>query len=495
MAGLVGKVFARISLGDQRLFERLGKLVERLSAKPEASLPEATGEWAETAAAYRFFNNASVKPEAIVEGLAQATVERCQGEPVILAVQDTTSLDYTDHPKTKGLGPLEAPERRGLFVHTTLAVTPRGVPLGVVAQAVWARDPDEVGKSQRRKELPVEAKESAKWLRALKRTEERLGGLGARVVSVADREADLYELFALAQELTGDWLIRARHDRRLGDAESRLVSVIEQAPVCLCTLVEVPAKPKAKAKPKQPARRAKLEVRRAEVELVPPARAKGVIARWWAEHPEVERLAPEQLGPVRVGVVLVSEVDPPAGVEPLRWLLLTSLPLDTPEEVLSVIAYYRLRWLIERYHFVLKSGCRVERLQLETAERLERALSVYAAVAWKLLWLTYEARAQPEAPCTVALEDDEWRLLWVLSCPKVSLPLEPPNLATAVRQIAKLGGFLGRKGDGQPGVKVLWRGLRRLDDMVATYRALREHPDLLTTQPTADLANIMYVQT
>ncbi len=442
MAVLMEEIFGEIRLGDQRLAERLRELVEAFSAKPEASIPEASGDWAATAAAYRFFNNDAVEPEQIVSSLVQATLKRCQGEPVVLAVQDTTSLDYTSHPKTEGLGPLEDPDRRGLFVHTTLALSPKGVPLGLVAQQAWARDPADIGKRQRRKQLPVEAKESAKWLRGLKQTEARLGQLEARVVSVADREADVYEVFALAQELTGDWLIRARHDRRLGDEESHLVSVVEQAPVGLCSLVEVPEQAK------QPARRAKVEVRRAEVELVPPQRVKGVIAKWWAEHPEVERLAPEELRPVRVRVVLVSEVDPPSGVEPLRWLLLTSLPLDTAEQVLTIIAYYRLRWLIERYHFVLKSGCQVEKLQLEQAERLRRALTVYAAVAWRLLWLAYEARANPQAPCTVVLDEDAWRLLWVLSCPKISLPLNPPNLETATRQIAKLGGFLGRKGDG-----------------------------------------------
>ena len=172
------------------------------------------------------------------------------------------------------------------------------------------------------------------------------------------------------------------------------------------------------------------------------------------------------------------------------WLLLTSLPLDTPEQVLTCITYYRLRWLIERYHFVLKSGCQVERLQLEDAERLKRALVVYAAVAWRLLWLTYEARAHPEAPCTVVLDDDAWRLLWAVSYPKAVLPANPPDLHSALREIAKLGGFLGRKHDGEPGVKTLWRGLRRLTDLLAAYRALREHPELLAAKPAT---NIMYV--
>jgi hypothetical protein len=154
---------------------------------------------------------------------------------------------------------------------------------------------------------------------------------------------------------------------------------------------------------------------------------------------------------------------------------------------LTVIGYYRMRWLVERYHFVLKSGCQVERLQLETAERLRRALAVYSEVAWRLLWLAYQARAKPDAPCTTVLDDLQWRLAWLAASPKVPLPApspdEVPDLRTAVRLIAMLGGFLGRKGDGEPGVKTLWRGLRRLSDMVAGYHLFTEHPDLLPDLP------------
>ncbi len=472
-----------VELGDQRLSERLRTLIEAFSTRVGESIPDAFEGSAATNAAYRFFDNAAVEPEEIVSAMARATVRRCQGESVVLAIQDTSSFDYTDHPKTQGLGPLEDQRRQGLFVHSTLAVSVTGVPLGVISQQVWARDPEDIGKSERRKQLPVEAKESGRWLWALKQTEERLGSAGVRVVTVADREADVYELFALAHELEGEWLIRARHDRKLKDEEGKLLGAVESAPVYVCGTVEV-----ARADDR-PARQAKLEVRRARVVLVPPRRPVEVMAEWWAEHPGVERLAPAKLRPVRVGVVLVSEVDTPKGAEPLRWLLLTSLSVETTEEVLQIIAYYRLRWLVERYHFVLKSGCRVEDLQLETAQRLERALTVYGIVAWRLLWLTYEARANPQAPCTLVLDDDAWRILCALDCPTVVLPMKPPDLRTAVRRIAMLGGFLGRKGDGEPGVKTIWRGLRRLNDMVLGAHAFSKNPELLADLPR----HLMYV--
>jgi hypothetical protein len=472
-----------VELGDARLSRRLLMLVEAFAEHPEASIPGATGSWSAAQAAYRFFDNEQVSPEKLIQALAGATARRCLGLPLVLAVQDTSSLDYTGHSDTLGLGPLEHPKHRGLFAHSTLAVDPRGgVPLGLLGQETWARSAEtRVAKGESRKTLPIEAKESIHWLVGVKQTLERLGP-EVKAVTVADREADLYELFALACVLRGDWLIRARHDRKLLGDEGHLLRAVESAPIGLCTWVDLVRTDEREA------RRAKLTVRSIEVVLLPPRRPVKVIAEWWQKHPEAEHLAPEKLEPVRVGVVLVDEVEVPAGVKPLRWLLLTSLSVKSPLEALTVIGYYRLRWLVERYHFVLKSGCQVERLQLETAERLRRALAVYSEVAWRLLWLTYQARATPAALWTTVttadavppgLADLDWRLVYLAVSPKAALPDTPPELRTMVRLIARLGGFLGRKGDGEPGVKTLWRGLRRLDDMVAGYHLFSAHPDLL----------------
>jgi hypothetical protein len=474
VATWAGGIVGEIELGDARLNRRLVALVEAFAERPGASIPEACENWNDTRAAYLFFDNEAVEPEAIIASAAQATINRCRGQQLVLAVQDTTSLDFTNRAKAEGLGPLETSKRRGLFVHSTLAISSAGVPLGLLAQEVWARDPEDTGKRERRKELLVEAKESAKWLRSLKLTEQRLHAAGVDVLTVADREADVYELFAMAEELDSQWLIRARHDRKLEGEAGHLLAKVESAPAHAGGTIAV------SRVDDRPARQAQLEVRWTQVVLQPPARAKAVIAQWWAEHPEVQRLAPPKLQPVTVGVILVTEVDAPVGSAPLRWLLLTSMPTDTLEQALLYVSYYRLRWLVERYHYVLKSGCQIERLQLEKAERLLRALAVYAIVAWRLLWLTYEVRAHPQAPCTSILSDETWQLLGVLTSKGKKMPSEPPDLHTAVRQIAQLGGFLGRKHDGEPGVKTLWRGIRRLNDMLLGYRAMKEHLDLLS---------------
>lgn len=465
MATWAEEIVGEIELGDKRLDDRLAALVEALAERPEASIPEACGDWAGTMAAYRFFKNDSVDPQRIIEGMAQATAARCQSQPRVLVVQDTTSLDYTTHRDTTGLGPLEDSRRRGLFMHTALAVSEEGVPQGLIDLQIWGRDPNTIGKRHQRHELPIEAKESAKWLRAVRQAEVRLGPQ-VRVLTVADREADVYELFALAHELDGDWLIRARHDRALKEPEGKLLAAVEGTEPKVCTRLELPARDG------QPAREARLEIRSTSVVLVPPRRSKAAEGKWWAAHPEAERLAPTVLRAIRVGVVLVTEVDPPAGVKPVRWLLLTSLPVDSPQQALACVLAYRLRWLVERYHFVLKSGCQVEKLQLETAERLHLALVVYAGVAWRLLWLTYQARVHADAPCTVVFDDDTWQALYATHHQTLLLPEDPPDLRTAVGMVARLGGFLGRSHDGEPGVKTIWRGLRRLDDIVATWRLL-----------------------
>jgi hypothetical protein len=458
---------AAIDLGDPRLAARLRLLVDALAAQPEASLAQACGSWAAQQAAYRFFDNAAVSVAQLAAALGQATAARCAGAARVLVIQDTTPLDYTAHHATQHLGTLDSPSGRGLLLHSCLTVTESGTPLGVVDLQLWARASEPDPTDDRRHQRPIEGKESAKWLHGLSRAVTRLGA-GTRAVTVADREADVYELFLLAAALDADWLIRARHDRALAGAEGRLLATVEAAPVCGQLTLQVPRDHQ------RPPRQATVEVRRATVVVVPPRQHPGPEARWWVAHPEVQPLNPGQPGPLRVGVVLVTEPAPPAGDHPLRWLLMTNLPVETVEQALRYVRWYRLRWLIERWHFILKQGCRVERLQLQDGERLQRAVAVYAGVAWWLLWLTEQARATPEAPCSVVFDADAWQALYAATQHTLVLPVAPPPLRTMVRQLASLGGFPGRHGDGEPGVQTLWRGVRRLHDILATWRLL--HP-------------------
>jgi len=430
------------ALGDPRRTRRLVTLLSDLAVRPGDGIPAACATPAATKAAYRFLSSPTIAPAAILATHIAATTERVRGEEVILALQDTTALDFSRHPALMGAGPLGHLAHTGLLVHSVLAATSDGVPLGLLHQHIWTRDREIPGRRHTRRQRPTSEKESQRWLDAQGATQAVVPA-GMRVVTVADREADIYDLFALPRPPHADLLIRATHNRRIGEDTRYLWEAVQAAPVGDVVPVAVGRRAD------RPPREALLTVRWTPVTLLPPR----------------HRLGRAGLSPVPVMALLAEEPVPPIGEPPIRWLLLTTRPLPTGEAALETVRWYAARWLVERYHFALKSGCKVEELQLRAADRVERALALYAIVAWRLLWLTYLARAAPEVPCTVALTTDEWQALYAAIHQTRSLPPRPPPLGQAVRWIARLGGFLGRAGDGEPGLKVLWRGLQRLEDL------------------------------
>jgi Transposase DNA-binding/Transposase Tn5 dimerisation domain len=434
-----------VDLGDPRLDRRLLKLVDDLARNPQASVPEAAGDWAATKAAYRFWDNPQVEPELIRDAQRRCALEYLPEDGPILAIQDTTGLDFTDHPATTGLGYMAHPKHSGIWLHSVLAITPEGVPCGIIDQRTWVRDPAELGKAAQRRSKATIDKESHRWLEALTATEAALPNR-REVVTIADREADLYDLFAQPRRPGSHLLIRVKPVRGVRHPERLLGKAVRSTPVAGTMTVEL------RRRDDRPARQAKLTLRYPSLEVAPPANRPGRDA----------------LPYVALTAILVEEEDPPQGEAPVRWWLVTTLPIRSVADAKRVVRWYALRWLIERYHYVLKSGCRVERLQLATASRLERAVATYSVVAWRLLWLTYEARRHPEQSCARVLTPEEWQVLNQALGEEVSA--SPPSLHEAVRRIARLGGFLSRQGDGEPGVKTIWRGLRRLDDLVAGWR-------------------------
>lgn len=451
----IGKEFEQSPIKDKRLLARLKQTAERLEAKPEKSIPEACQDWSETKSVYRLLSNERVDHDAIMEGHRAQTIRRMEHHRLVLCLQDTTSLNYTDHPQTAGIGPTTtAKSSLGLLVHTSLVVTPSGVPLGLLDQQIWARDPENRGKRHQRYELPIEEKESFKWLSALEQSTRDISSK-IRVVSVGDREADIYSFFQQAHQMKRDVLVRARHDRRIHHEEKRLFTFLLGLPVAGENIVDVPRNSNINA----PSRKARLQIRFAPVTIRPSSKCKG------AGLPDIPLVA-----------VLAQEVSAPEGVEPLEWLLLTTVKVNTVQEAIEKIEWYRHRWKIERFHFILKSGCQVESLQLETAHSLKNAIAIYSVVAWKLSWLTYQARETPDEPCDMILSEEEWKILYCTVHQTRKLPSKPPTLEETTILIARLGGFLARKGDGKPGVKVLWRGFQRFMDIVNAYQILKSAP-------------------
>ncbi len=442
--------FGGVDLRDERLGKRLMSLARDLYGKPQASIPQACGSRAKTKAAYRFFDHEQTTMDNILRPHYQSTLKRIKEQKVVLAVQDTTSLNYSAHPATEGLGPINTrkDEAVGLLLHSTLAFTVEGTPLGLMDVQCWVRDAEDFGKKERRYEVPIEQKESYKWLksyqaasRAQKRCPKTL------LVSVGDREADVYELFELAQrDAEGPkLLVRAERHRLLADGQGHLWEKVASEPLAGVQQVQIPRRGN------QPGRKARLEVRFAEVVLKPPKRK-------------------PNLTTVKVWAVLAREMDAPEGVEPLQWMLLSTVEVRTFEDAVERLAWYAVRWGIEVYHRTLKSGCKIEERQLGGADRIEACLAIDMVVGWRIFYLTKLGRETPEVPCTVFFEEAEWKALVAYKTQNVVPPARPPTLREATRMVASLGGFLGRKGDGEPGTQTLWLGLQRLDDLTAMWK-------------------------
>ena len=424
--------------GDTRLNRRLVRVAERLGAQPGASIPTACGGWAETQAAYRLLAHEAVTWEQVLAPHGDCSIERLRAQPVVLCVQDSTELDFTAQPGITGLGPLSYLRQHGLYVHPTLAVTPDGVPLGVLDAWWWTRDRETFGEDKRH--WPSEAQESMRWLEGFERCAELAATLpDTRLVYVADRASDIHEFLVRAQRYPQvDWLIRAAQDRKLADGDT-LGDRLAQAPVLgeVCFILP--------ARPTRPGRSVVLTVRAERVTL-----------------------QPQGGEPVTVTTLRAREERAPAGVEPLDWRLLTNRPAETLAAAAELMQWYGCRWTIEVFFRIFKTGCRVEALQLSTLERLEPALALYLIIAWRMQYLTVLGRITPELPCNAALDQAEWQAVYVASPrqpPPATPPATPPPLPAMRGWIARLAGHLGRKCDGPPGPQALWIGLQRARDL------------------------------
>jgi hypothetical protein len=488
---------ATASFGDKRLDRRFPRILRRMSQQPSLKFPAACKGNAEVQAAYRFVNNDKVDEHKVFLPHRDATIARIRQQAVVLIPQDTTELDVTRrHEVMDGAGPLNDAGRVGFFVHGLLALTPERLPLGVVHAETRARDADEfaegAGKSPaekraERRAKPIEDKESARWLEGY-RAACRVAGEapGTTVVSLSDSEGDIFECLLEGRPDEGrpkaGWIVRACQDRALvlGDAPAGVGGTslrrrLAGAPALKRLTIEVRKRePKSKdgRKRKQPraARTAEVTVRAARVRLRGPARPGG------------------KLADVDVNVVLVLEEAPPSGEEPIEWILLTSLPIGAVEEVLRVVEYYCCRWQIEIYLRILKSGCKVEESQLETAEAFLPYLALCMIVAWRVQYVTMLGRECPELPCDVVFAAEEWRSVYAVVKGEAP-PAAAPGLGTMVKLIASLGGYLGRKCDGEPGPKAMWVGLRRMADLALAWRARSAHaPGTGGAAPGADAA-------
>ena len=455
MNAWVEEELTSVNLSDARLDVRMHKILDRVGSKPGVSIPAACKGWNETSGAYRFFNNKKVTQEKVLSAHTDATHKRMSDHKVVLCIQDTTEMDYTGR-ELKDAGPLSIEERIGIFNHVTLAVTPTRLCLGVLDTYMWSRDFYDLTKNDKRKQKPIEEKESYRWLegyRKLCKLSEQFSE--TTLVSISDREGDIYECFLEAsqqEELSrAEYIIRGCQNRSLpgkdGDGcYKKLMQDMSEKPIIGHVEFKLPKSEN------RTARKVVQSVQTGSILLKAPYR-KGV------NLPEVE-----------INAVLTQEINPPEGEEPIVWLLLSSLVVETFEQACIVVKYYLCRWEIEIYFKVLKSGCKIEDRQFETAKGMKSCIALYMIVAWRVLFVTMLGRECPDLPCTVLFEDNEWKAVYMI-VKKEILPESPPSLGNLIIMIAGLGGHLNRKCDGPPGPKTMWVGLQRMVDFALAWQS------------------------
>jgi Transposase DNA-binding/Transposase Tn5 dimerisation domain len=439
------QVAALTDLPDQRLNTRLADIIVNTIAHPNAAIPQAAGSAGQAKATYRYYANPRVTAEALRLGFAADTARRCLDEEVILVVQDTTSLNFTGSHTIPELGPIDSGGKaRGIHLHTTLGVTTSGHVVGILDQQYWARP---------QPGLPgPDAKESDKWINGIDAAREVLYATAGdrpvpRLIHVMDREGDAFEVMMAVVDAGDSAIIRCAQNRRVEGPLAKGHEAVRSQPVLARTIVPVSRAAGV------PERSAQVEVRSTRVTLVPDRE----------KYPHAFAMA---WNPVEVW-----EPNPPDGAERVHWRLWTLEPAARAAEALEVVRKYTCRWPIEEVHLALKSGCRVEDLRLETWDGLEKAVTVNAAVAARIVSLRDLARERPEAPALELLSADE---VEVLTCHfgKGMTPSEL-TLGQAVLWIGRLGGHMNRKRDGMPGVRTLWRGLHDLTLLVAGFNAAK----------------------
>ena len=432
----VDEEFEGLDLGDPRRDRRAKELLKRLAARPTASIPGACDGWSETIAAYRFLGNEEIEWTDVMQPHWERTAARAGQFPVVLCLADTTELNFNGQ-EMEGLGPLSFEAQRGMYLHPTYAVTPDREPLGVIDAWLWAREPRDAN-GQR-----GGIKESVRWIEGYERFAEQAALLPqTRLVYVTDREGDIAALMARADELgqPADWLIRSQYNRNLGET-GKLWDRVDASQAL------------------------------GEITFILPGRA-GQKARELKQELRAQRVKlPGQAG-LTVTCVVAQEVGAPAGVTPVVWRLLTNREAPDTHAVIELIDWYRARWEIEMFFHVLKTGCKVEALQLSHMDRVERALVLYMVVAWRIARLMRLGRTCPELDASLFFDADEIRGAYLLA--KKARPKTPVTLNQMIRLVASLGGFLGRKSDGEPGAKTIWIGMQRTIDAAFMIQALRE---------------------
>lgn len=437
--------FSTANLGDKRLNKRLVKIAGDLSSNPSMPINQASGDWHSTKAAYQFFDNVKVSPESILAPHYTNTAWRMKYHSVVLAVQDTTSFNYTSH-KSLDLGPIGKDNKSGIFQHNTLAVSSDGLPLGLLDQITWTRDRNSVQEAKK-EHLDIAERESFKWIQSLLNTVKH-SSEETKIVTVCDREADIYEFFDEAEKLNASILVRCKHNRNIDESHLGLKDYLKRQKIQCQYEVVVPRR-----KGDYPDRTATVTLTYAPITIQVP------------EHLETE----VQHDEIKMAAIHVKEISAPSGIEPIEWYLLTNIPIASVDEALEKVDWYLKRWLVEVYHKSEKSCCSSEECRLETKERIFNFLAVNSVIGWRVMFITYIARQNPKGSTDAILAPVEVNVLQGVINQKLNKSMKIKNIRDAVHAIAMLGGYMGRKSDKAPGIITVCRGMMRLHDFLRGY--------------------------
>ena len=435
----VEKEFQSVDFGSKRLEKRFLRVMSDLSQEPEKSIWLATGSRSNAKAAYRMIGNQEFTKENILSAHQTATNNRNQ-DNILLAIQDTTAVNYGTHKKMAGLG-YNCDKSLGINVHSCLLVTPNGIPIGLVDQSTNTRETNSDKRSLHEKhKRKIQDKESNRWLKTMQ-TAQTNTPPNTKLIHIADREGDIYEWYNLAIGTQQSFVIRANSDRLTPQGTHIWEEVVRSKPKGQLKLF-IPKNPKTQTQERE----ATLTLRYLTTQI---------------ECPQ-NRKEPELASALTINLVNVAEEDPPEGVEPLEWMIVTNLELHSCEDALLVVDYYRQRWKIERFHFILKSGCRIEELQQHSVDRVEIMVLLYSLISVHIMMLTYLSRLYPDLSCELLFSESEWKTLYRAAKRSAVSPEVPYSMADAIGYVAALGGFVGAPSDGPPGLKVIWLGLNKL---------------------------------
>ena len=462
----IAKELVNLSLGDKRLDDRAHKVLIYLSNNPTDSIPVACSGAAETKAAYRFFDNKHVTAEKIQEIHRKKTLNRMSKHDVVLIPQDTTVLNFSTQKERKDAGPTTKNSTHGIYLHSSIAVTPDKVCLGHLSSKQWHRKQlQNLTKRERSKKnhlTPIEDKETYRWLENYREANEYAKKLPqTTIVSIADREGDIYNIYEEAQEVFANgeskahYLIRAKTDRKLCTEEGRLMG----------------CKIKSALKKKKSLGSFSLEISETKTRKSRIAKLKVYSEKIRISVPNKQKKK-ENYTPIQVTAILCVEAKPPKNTEGVEWLLITDLSVTSFEDAYEKIQWYSCRWQIELFFKVLKSGCKIEKLQL-TERNFSACLSFYMIIAWRILYLVAIGRCCPNISCECAFSREEWQTAYIVSYKKKP-PKVPLKLNEMIRLVASLGGYINKKSSPEPGVKTMWIGLRNMQEHLKAREAIME---------------------